>query len=296
MTQNVSPGLGSAVDEGMYEEAFVARAGRVELFRAERKIVEQLLGIPSHQLALMTSSDLSERSGASRSSIDRLSRKLGYPGLKEMRKALILERAAVEPSQHLAGRPEAPGEIALSVTAAMAARATSFGQALARSEQLEQVVEGMLQARVIQFFGSGESAALCATLYMRLVRLGLPVQWSEEFHTQVTLASLMSNQDFALCVSFSGATKSTVWAAEQARAAGAKVGVLTGNAASPLARSADLSLVLPTGLLLPGSAEVLDRLVAGALGEILYQCFVMRRPDLAANSLKIDDTFGEARL
>ncbi len=72
---------------------FRDRTAAVNLFPAERRIVDHLLAIPAYELGIMTSSDLSEHSGASRSSIDRLSRKLGYPGLKEMRKALLLQEA-----------------------------------------------------------------------------------------------------------------------------------------------------------------------------------------------------------
>ncbi|MBN9023962.1 MAG: hypothetical protein J0H08_18160 [Rhizobiales bacterium] len=57
--------------------AFRERAMAVSLFPSERRIVEQLLAIPPYELGVMTSSYLSQRSGASRSSIDRLSRKLG---------------------------------------------------------------------------------------------------------------------------------------------------------------------------------------------------------------------------
>lgn len=277
-------------------DLFEQRALRVVLSVAERKIVEQLLGIPSHQLAIMTSSDLSERSNASRSSIDRLSRKLGYPGLKEMRKALILERAGDEAPRTGIAAGQALGEVAQTVTAAMAARAGGFGQYLARSGQLDPLVDRILSARNVHFFGSGESAALCSTIYMRLVRLGLPVHFVEEYHTQVTLAALMSNEDMAFCISYSGATRSVMWTADLARQSGAFLAVLTGAGGSPLARIADLLLLLPTGLSLPGSAEVLDRLAASVLAEVLFQCVIQRRPELVQNSVRIDDTFSEDRL
>ncbi|PZQ96134.1 MAG: hypothetical protein DI533_16990 [Cereibacter sphaeroides] len=277
-------------------ESFETRVSRVNLFAAERKIAEQLLEIPAHQLAIMTSSDLSERSNASRSSIDRLSRKLGYPGLKEMRKALILERAGADSLPRSTTDNGGLGEIAHTVTQAMAARVINFGQYLERPGVLDALVDRLLSARSVQLFGAGESAALCSTIYMRLVRLGLPVQFSDEYHTQVTLASLMNAQDLAICVSYSGRTKSVMWTAELAKQTGADVAALTGSATSPLARLSTIPLVVPTGLSLPGSAEVLDRLATAVLSEILFQCIIQRRPDLVLNSVKIDDTFGEERL
>ncbi|SEQ25407.1 transcriptional regulator, RpiR family [Faunimonas pinastri] len=276
--------------------AFEERAAAVNLFPAERRIVQHLLGISPYELGVMTSSDLSERSGASRSSIDRLSRKLGYPGLKEMRKALLAQEGRRhEGSRPAEGKPEGPGEIAQRVMLAIAARAEAMGRLLADHPEIGRLTDWLAGARNISLFGAGESAAICNAIYMRLVRLGLPISFAEEHHTQVTLASLMGPGDVALAISYSGATRSTLWAAQVARQNGARLVGISGAPASALARQADLSLHLPTGAGLPGSAEVLDRVVAVGLAEALFQCLVNRDPQLLANSMKIDDTFGDAR-
>lgn len=62
-----------------------------------------------------------------------------------------------------------------------------------------------------------------------------------------------------------------------------------------MAPIADKNILLPIGQGLPGSAEVLDRIIGASLGEVLFQCLIARRPDLADNSARSDDTFGEAR-
>ena len=64
---------------------------------------------------------------------------------------------------------------------------------------------------------------------------------------------------------------------------------------SPLARKADLFLQLPTGPL-PGSAEVLDRIVAIGLAQVVFECLTARRPDMLAASVRIDDAFNEDRI
>lgn len=272
------------------------RIAGVSLFPAEQRIVDHLLAIPSYELAIMTSSDLSERSGASRSSIDRLSRKLGYPGLKEMRKALLIQEARRANRARPDGGPERPGDIARRVMLAISARCEAMARSLVDKPDIEQLVDGLLTARTIGLFGAGESAAICSALYMRLVRLGLPVQFAEEYHMQVTLASLMQPGDVALAFSYSGGTQSTIWAARKAAENGAKLVAITGTPASALARLADLRILLPTGGGLPGSAEVLDRVVAAGLAEVLFQCVAARAPERLAHSVRIDDTFSEARI
>ncbi len=275
---------------------FRERAEAVNLFPAEQRIVDHLLAIPAYELGIMTSSDLSERSGASRSSIDRLSRKLGYPGLKEMRKALLMQEARQSSRPREDGDAESSGDIARRVMSAISMRAEAMARSLADNGDIDTLVGWLVKARTINLFGAGESAATCSAIYMRLVRLGLSVNFADEYHTQVTLASLMGPDDVALSVSYSGGTKSTMWASQTAKQNGARLVAITGTPNSALAKHADLRILLPTGGGLPGSAEVLDRVVAAGIAEVLFQCLVAKAPDLLANSVRIDDTFSEARI
>ncbi len=274
--------------------AFAERVGAVSLFPAEERIVRGLMAVPPYELAIMTSSDLSQLSGASRSSIDRLSRKLGYPGLKEMRKALLLEGASRE-AKAASGEGQNTGQIADRVMQAIAMRAQAFSRSLQTSSDLDTLVEQILNARQICLFGAGESAAVCSAIHLRLVRLGLPMQFSEEHHTQVTLASLMRPGDLAIAVSHSGNTQSLLWATGAAKNAGATVAAICGSVSSALHNMADIRISLPTGMGLPGSAEVLGRIIAVGLAEVLFQCVAAARPDLSAASVRIDDAFAERR-
>lgn len=272
------------------------RAADVSLFPAEQRIVEQLLAIPSIELAIMTSSDLSEKSGASRSTIDRLSRKLGYQGLKDMRKSLLLEQSSRE---GFAGeerkRSSTVGDITRRVMSALVARAEAMVEIAAQSLSLDNLVEWLTTVRTIQVFGAGESAVVCEAFELRLVRLGLPIYFTPEYHEQVTRASMMGPQDIALAITHSGATKSTIRAALIAKERGARLVVIGGIANAPLPKKADLFIQLPTGEL-PGSAEVLDRIIAIAMAEVVFEYLAARRPDMLATSVRIDDTFNDDRL
>ena len=273
------------------------RAENVQLFPAERRILTQLLGIDPFTLGSMTSSDLSERSGASRSSIDRLSRKLGYGGLKEMQRSLLDEarrsggglRPADVDASSLAG-------VARTVLSDLGDRIEPFLRSLSQPGLLDQLLDWILAARCIGFFGAGESAAVCSALYLRLMRLGLPVQFSQEHHTQVSVAGMMRPGDLAIVVSCSGRSKSVVWAAHTAREAGARVVAVSTAAASPLSKISDLHIALPRGEGFRGSPEIHDRILSVALGQILFDCIATRRPDLLETAVQVDDLFGEDRL
>ncbi|MBN9023963.1 MAG: MurR/RpiR family transcriptional regulator, partial [Rhizobiales bacterium] len=135
-----------------------------------------------------------------------------------------------------------------------------MADALGDDKTVETLVGWLTEARSITLFGAGESSATCNVIYMRLIRLGLPITFAEEFHAQVTLASLLGPRDVAIAFSYSGGTRSTLWAAQAARQNGARVVAITGMPGSTLGKLADLRIVLPSGPALPGSAEVLDRI------------------------------------
>jgi DNA-binding MurR/RpiR family transcriptional regulator len=171
-----------------------------------------------------------------------------------------------------------------------------MARTLGEGTEIATLVDWLVGAGSITLFGAGESVATCSAIYMRLVRLGLPISFAEEHHTQITLASLLTPRDIAIAVSYSGGSRSTLWAVRTAKQNGARIAAITGVPNSTLGRLADLRIGLPSASVLPGSAEILDRVVAGGLAEVLFHCVAARAPEMLANSVRIDDAFGEQRV
>lgn len=280
--------------------SFAARLEGLALSAAERRLADYLQSVGEYELAVMTSSDLCGRTATSRSTIDRLSRRLGYPGLKEMRKALLHE---IHEHPHDKGAaagarpaPDSPAFIAGQVIDSMTRRATAFADHLARTSDLDRLVAALRSARSVQLFGAGESAVAASALHLRLIRLGLPIAFAEEGHTQVTLAALMQPGDLAIAFSHSGRSRATLWAARVAAECGATVAAITGGPDSPLARLAAIRLSVPSEKGLFGSDEVMSRIVAGALSEILFHCLARLDPARLATVIRIDEAFNDDRL
>lgn len=288
---------GTATPDGSEQRTFSERAASAQLYPAERRILTQLLAIDPFTLGSMTSSDLSERSGASRSSIDRLSRKLGYAGLKDMRRSLLDEAksSGIDVTRNEVDH-SSPIGIAQQVMDNLSVRIAPFVRSVSQPGLLDQLIEWLVAARNISLFGSGESAAVCSALHMRLMRLGLPVHFSQEHHNQVAQAGLMRPGDLAFAVSYSGRSRGVVWAGKTAKANGAHLIVVSASTASPLSQISDLHIALPKSDGLAGSSEIYDRILSVALGQILFECVVARRPDLLEVAVHIDDLFGEDRL
>ena len=75
--------------------SLMTRLSQADLSSAEKRLIETLFSLADYELATLTSSALAERAGASRATVDRLARRFGYAGQKEMRHALLRESRAM---------------------------------------------------------------------------------------------------------------------------------------------------------------------------------------------------------
>jgi DNA-binding MurR/RpiR family transcriptional regulator len=275
--------------------SFMGQVATADLSVSERKLVEYLLSIPEFVLATATSNQLAEQTRTSRSTVDRLARKFGYGGHKEMRRALLQESRAMKaqvgasPVQEPAiSEDDHPYEIAFKVFNNASVRALKFAELLFSSSELERLIEALLTSQNIKIFGAGSSAVVGLDMQQRLLRLGLPITFSEDAHTQIAFAALMGSGDLAICISYSGRTKLTVRAAEIASRQGATLAGILGAAESPLSQLCDIRILTPPGVGLFGTDAVMTRILQMMFNEVLFHCLALRSKKLLANAEKID--------
>lgn len=270
---------------------------------AEQRLVDYLLSVEEYQLAAATAAELAARTGTSRSTVDRLARRLGFTGLKDFRRALLQDSRSMRtgvrtgPTAHPAlASSDRPADVALKVLGTAAARATRFAEILASAPDLDLLVDAMDRAGQIQVFGAGASAVVGLDMYQRLLRLGLPIQFAEDTHTQTALAALMPTGAVAIAISYSGRTRTTLRAAEIARGRGAVVAAILGVAGSPLGELADIRLIMPPGVSLFGSDAVMTRILEMMLNEVLFHALALRSPALLQNARDIEGILMEERI
>lgn len=88
--------------------------------------------------------------------------------------------------------------------------------------------------------GAGRSGLVARSFGMRLMHAGLPV-----FIPGETITPATGPDDLLVAISCTGQTGFTEYLARRARGFGAKVVVLTADAESPLAREADMVVLIP---------------------------------------------------
>lgn len=267
------------------------RVSHMPFSKAERKVVELLLSIAEYDVASLSAAALAERAGASRSTVDRLCRRLGYSGLKELRRALLGESRSAGRAQGVGPRiapSDGYGEIAYKVFHSASIRALRFAELLSRLPELPRLVEALRSAPNVQAFGAGASAVVAHDLSQRLLRLGIRIGFAEDHHDQIAMAAVMRPGDLAIAISFSGRTRLTLNACEIARSRGATVAAVLGVAQSPLQALADIPIITPPGISLYGADAVMTRVLEMMFNEVLFHCLVSRDPDLLANATRVE--------
>jgi DNA-binding MurR/RpiR family transcriptional regulator len=104
---------------------------------------------------------------------------------------------------------------------------------------IEVVVDALVGARRVDFYGVGGSAAVFEDMQMRMHRIGI-ASWSwSDVHNGLPSAALLGRDDVAIGLSHSGRSKETVEMLAQAKASGAATVAITNFSTSPIAEVAD---------------------------------------------------------
>ena len=122
------------------------------------------------------------------------------------------------------------------------------------------------EAENFYFFGIGDSLLTAMEASNTFMRITKKVHCLSDPHLQAMTASMMSEKDLVIAISYSGSTKDTVHAVKLAKEAGAKVACITRFVKSPLTAYAD-------AVLLCGSNE--GPLQAGSTSGKISQLFLV---------------------
>jgi DNA-binding MurR/RpiR family transcriptional regulator len=110
-------------------------------------------------------------------------------------------------------------------------------------KQFERLVEILVIAPHVNFYGVGGSMPIALTAMTRFLRIFPRVSCFEDSYTQAISASMLRADDVAIVISYSGRSNETVKVARLAKEAGAFVACITRYDKSPLTAYADVVLI-----------------------------------------------------
>lgn len=211
---------------------------------AEMKVASQVLKNRT-QVMYMSITDLADLCGVGESSIFRFCKTLGFKGYQEFKIAIAQSLSSEDET------PQIDKEIlrndSLEVLSAKV-KTTNISaleetHSLIDYDNMNEAVSMLVAADRIRFFGVGASFMTAMEGHNKFLRITNKTECTMDPHLQVMTASLMTDKDVAVLVSYSGSTKDTIEVARAAKEAGAKTICITRFVKSPLTAHSDITLL-----------------------------------------------------
>lgn len=207
---------------------------------ALRKIADYVRENPE-QLLYQTVVEVAEASGSSEASVIRFCRDMGFSGFQDFKLSLAQD-LATSPVGFRQEKPTSNEGIA-SYLHATAGQVLEDTRRLMNVSQMEQVVERLLKARRVDFYGVGNAGTTAWDFTQKFQRLGIAALAFPDPHSAAISAATLGSADMAFGLSVSGSSIDTVKALEIAHHTGAYTVAITCRTKSPITRHADVVLL-----------------------------------------------------
>lgn len=240
------------------------------LTKAEKKVADFILQ-HSSEVLFMSITDLADACKVGETTVFRFCRSMNLQGYQEFKIYLSLSlknKDKTEGQEFVNDNIGTDDSFEIMVQKMLNSsidilRATS---ALLQEEKVTMLVEKMIAAERIFFFGVGNSQIMAMMLANKFLRISSKFFCYSDSHMQTMVASTLTEKDVAIVISYSGSTKDSILLAKHARNSGAYVACITRFAKSPLTNLTDV-------VILCGANE--GPMQGGSTTAIMSQVFIM---------------------
>ena len=213
-----------------------------DLTKSGRTVAEYLMQHAAEAQYLSISS-LARECKVAEATVFRFCRALGFEGYHEMRIALAQANATGAMVNQRDLEPDADTATLCEHASALFMTAINGTQNTLSPEAVDRAVELLHRARQVFCLGQGGSQLVANDICARFAGITNKFRTAGDSHMQVMAASLMTEEDVVLFVSYSGATRDMIETLRTAKAAGAKIVLITHYEDSPGAKLADIVLL-----------------------------------------------------
>jgi RpiR family carbohydrate utilization transcriptional regulator len=246
---------------------YTIRTKYSSLSTKEKKIADFILAHPRESVN-PSIEELAERIGISESTMVRFAKKLGYSGYQRFRIALARETIPAE--LQLFETEVQQGDDVVDVVFRHACATLEETHAKLNRAVIKEAAQLMTGCRSLLLMGLGGSNIVALDAYHKMIRTGLMCQYSGDYHMQLMLASQVGEGDVALLISHTGSGHDTLALAEELKANGCTLIIMTSNPRSPLAKTGDLVITVNAGRSSVVAESFSARIIALVLVDVLY--------------------------
>ena len=215
------------------------------LTKTEKKVADFVLRNPRPVL-FMSITDLADACQVGETSVYRFCRSMNMQGYQEFKMNLSLGMTETPEKENPPESNQMLGDT-LKETAEkiMQSHLSALRETycLLRQEDLEVFLERIEKAKRVFFFGIGDSLLIAQEACHKFASITGKAYCITDPHMQAIAASSMTQEDFAVMISYSGATKDNICTAKTAKQEGASVGCITRFKKSPLTAYSDVTLL-----------------------------------------------------
>ena len=251
-----------------------------QLTRSGHAVADYLLQ-HADEAQYLSISSLARECNVAEATVFRFCRALGFDGYHEMRIALAQANATGTMSSQRELQPGASTETLFEHASARLFTAINGTQNALSAEAVDEAARMLREAKQVFCFGQGGSMLLANDICARFASLSTKFRTSGDSHLQLLTASLMNEADVVLFVSYSGATRDMMETLRTAKAAGAKIILLTHYEDSPGASLANVVLRCGAQESPLDSGSIPIKVAVLSVGEVLVLRYILDSPEQA---------------
>jgi glucokinase len=247
---------------------------------AERRVAEQVLARP-HNVLGDPIADIARAAAVSQPTVIRFCRSLGCEGLSDFKLRLASGLTGTVPVTHAQVTSEdSMLELGVKVLGNTASAILQVRDHLNR-ETIDRAIDLLSSAQRVDFHALGHWASVAQDAQLKFLRFGVPSAAYVDPRLQRLAAAVLGPQEVMVLISSGGQAEELLAAADLARARGAAVLAITA-AHSPLARKADVALIVDHVEDIATQVPMISRILHLLVIDILAVGVAMRRGTVAA--------------
>lgn len=250
------------------------------LRNSEKKVamymLEQKWGIEK-----MSLEDVARGAEVSQPTVMRMVKAVGYESFKEIKRAFLEERLKQENHAQTMSRlfdmkierndqiEDIPTKVIRNVIHLM-----EDSLKIISAKELKRTIESIKSAERIVIFSVENSNSIANDLVTKLLYLGIPCIFYEDYYLQSVSAGHLKKGDVAIGISYTGSSKNTVNMLRIAKKAGAKTIAITNFSNTPLVKYADIVITTSSQQHLFGDT-IFSRTIHLAVVDMIYMGLIV---------------------
>lgn len=254
---------------------------------AEKRVAEYVIE-NSDEVVYSSITNLADQIGVSEATIVKFCQRVGYSGYQELK--IMLARTNQQPDENeiIYGAIE-PGD---SIGGLKDKLFQIYDESLESTHKLietdlyEEVVDKILAARRVYFFGYGASGIVARDAELKFVRIGLPAVAMTDSHSQKTVASLLEPEDLVLAISDSGRTRELIEVLDILEEMSCQRVAITSQIGSPISERSEITLLTSSRETPYRGSAIASRIAQLAVIDILFLATALANHDETTAALQ----------